>query len=102
MKIVWTDLALEDLEQLFEFYKKENPDRAVRIYNTIVEQVDILADFPNLAQIEPLLGEQPVTFRSLVTFSGLIKVIYYVKDENINITHIWDCRRNPASIRKTI
>lgn len=102
MMIVWTTKALNDLDNLYVFYKDKSEKVAINIYNSIVHEVDILSDFPYLAPVEPYLQGEAKTFRSLVVLSGLIKIIYYVENEKINITHVWDCRKNPLSLKSSI
>jgi plasmid stabilization system protein ParE len=96
-RIVWTDEAREDLEAIYEFYAGKNPTVACHIYNGILEDADILLTFPEPAAKEPLLEGMEFIFRSLVTHLGIYKIIYFTDENKVVITHVWDCRRNPAS-----
>jgi plasmid stabilization system protein ParE len=99
-QIVWTDMAASDLQAIYEFYLQKSADVAVLIYNQILEEADILARFPEIAAEEPLLAGMEYVFRSLVIHSGIYKIIYFVDKKNVVITHVWDCRRNPATLPK--
>jgi plasmid stabilization system protein ParE len=96
-KIVWTDDAQADMEAIYEFYVGKNPTAATHIYNGILEDADILMTFPEIAAKEPLLEGMEFIFRSLVTHLRIYKIIYFTDENNVVITHVWDCRRNPAS-----
>jgi len=99
MKIIWSKEAKADLDSIYVFQATFNENAAVRIYNAILDEVEILLKFPNLAPIEELLPSNKYTFRSLITKSGKHKIIYFIDIDTIYITHIWDCRRNPKNIR---
>ena len=101
-EIVWTDEAREDLEAIYQFYAEKDETTAVTIYNEILEEADILTTFSEIATKEPLLEGLEFIFRSLVTHSGIYKIIYFIDTVNVVITHVWDCRRNPASLPKRI
>lgn len=100
MKMIWLPVAKEDLDTIFEFYISKSYNAAVAVYNNIVNEADILVDHPNIGVVEPLLDDLTYTFRSLVTKSGIYKIIYYVKNDVIYISHVWDCRKNPETIRR--
>jgi plasmid stabilization system protein ParE len=100
MRLIWLPVAVSDLNAVFDFYIQKNYNAAVVIYNNIVNEADILMKYPNIGMIEPLLDDLPYIFRSLVTKSGIYKIIYYIWEDTIYISHIWDCRRNPETIRK--
>ena len=99
-RIIWTDEAREDLDAIYKFYAEKNETAAVRIYNEILEEADILITFPEIAAQELLLEGMEFIFRSLVTHSGIYKIIYFIDKANVVITHVWDCRKNPASLPK--
>lgn len=102
MKIFWTSLAMEDLQSIYDFIAESNQRLAAYTYNTILDEVEILKKFPQIASIEPLLRSLKYKFRSLVIISGKYKIIYFVDNKTIIITHVWDCRRDPQLIRKGI
>ncbi len=63
MKLIWLSDAKQHLDAIYDFYVESNPDTAVRIYNAILEEVEILLSFPHIGQVEPLLVHYPETFR---------------------------------------
>lgn len=85
---------------MFDFYVEQNFHVAVDFYNNMLDESEILINHPYIGKKEPLLEDMPYTFRSLVTNSRLHKIIYFIHKETIYISHIWDCRQDPETIRK--
>ena len=99
MKIKISENAEKHLDSIFDFICKENEKAAIDTYNTILDKIDFLAKQPKMAAIELLLEEFPCEYRSLVVMKKY-KVVYFIKDEIVHISAIWDCRRNPGSLVK--
>lgn len=100
-KVIISDEAGDDLQEIYNFYYYKNPNIANNIYHTILKEVDkYLSHSPEIAAIEPILDEEHELYRSLVIYSGLFKIIFYIIDNNVIITQIWCCRRNPQDIRR--
>lgn len=97
MEIVWTTSSQEDLRLIYLFYLAKSERVADNVYNDIIKETSLLNNFPYIAQIEPLLKNRPLIYRSLVVRS-IFKVIYYIEEEKIYITTVWDCRRNPEAL----
>ena len=48
MKIVWTDLAVQDIDSIYQFIAKQNPKAALRVADTIYQSVEAnLPDHPH-------------------------------------------------------
>jgi len=60
----------------------------------------LLATQPYLGKVESLLEGLEFPFRSLVTKSGLYKIIYFIDGDTVYISRIWDCRQDPRNINK--
>lgn len=101
MKIIWLPLAQEDLDRIYNFIADKSEMSAINIYNEILDSVEPLKEFPQMAQIESILSDQPEAFRSLIV-REIYKVIYYIEDKTIFITSVWDCRQNPKKLRNKI
>jgi len=101
MIIQWTQKAENQLDTIFEFIKVENEISAYRIYNQILDEVELLTDHPNIAPVEPLLKDFPITHRSLLV-NRKYKVVYFIKGEVIYIVAVFDCRQNPYKLIKLI
>ncbi len=99
MKLVWFNEALDELDEIYDFYYSKSPEVAVNLYNSIILETDYLLDYPNIAAPERILADKEQLFRSLVTKDGLFKIVYFVQGENIFITRIFCCRRNPKDLQ---
>jgi len=97
MKVIFTGKSLTQLANIYAFYKRKSPTAAVRIYNQIIDEIEILKTFPQLASFEPLLSEKGKTYRSLV-IRKLFKAVYYIHNGTIYISDIWDCRQSPSKL----
>jgi plasmid stabilization system protein ParE len=45
-KIIWTDIALEDLREIVAYISSDNPEAGHRVGTDIYETVGLLASFP--------------------------------------------------------
>ncbi|MBO7440896.1 MAG: type II toxin-antitoxin system RelE/ParE family toxin [Bacteroidales bacterium] len=52
---------------------------------------------PYMWTFEPLLADFPSGYRSFV-LNHINKVIYRIVDDTIEISDLWDCRRNPDAL----
>jgi plasmid stabilization system protein ParE len=99
MRVVWTEDALGDLEETYRFLAQVNRRAAAKTHNRILDEAALLATHPKLGKIEPILDDLPGERRSLVV-GRKYKIIYKIDDPVVYITVIWDCRRNPLTLRK--
>lgn len=102
MRILWLELAEEDLDSIYQFYAKDKSTKAAyKIYNEILDAAESLADFPQMASIELDLSEVGEEYRSLIV-RKYFKLIYFIEEESIFIAAVWDCRQNPQTNIKKI
>ena len=97
MKIVWTDFAIENLKQIFEYYSaKANKKVAHKIRKQILEAAKQLILNPESGQVEHNLETLKENHRYLV--NGNYKLIYRVSHNEVIINDVFDARQNPAKI----
>ena len=73
MKVILLPRALSRLDEIFDWLKTTNSESfAVKIYNSILDELEILEKQPKIASIEPLLEDLPKQFRSLVINKNLL------------------------------
>ena len=77
MKIVWSPLALERVEDTARYIAGDNPDAAVRWTEDLFSTVERLADFPNSGRMVPEVGSPRI--RELIF--GTYRVIYSAKEQ---------------------
>ncbi len=96
MKIFWSERALIDLDEIFDFYQHlASFEVAQKILNQLIEKADILASYPEMGTLEIFEKPQPFEYRFIV--EGNHKLIYRVSeiDRLILIARVFDTRRSP-------
>ncbi len=97
MKIIWTDFAIENLKDIFDFYSTTvNKKVANKIKQEIFKSVKLLVRYPELGQVELYLERLDEGYRYIL--SSNYKVIYKIQDENIIISDVFDVRQNPIKM----
>ena len=97
MRIVWTREALEDLESIYRFWASKNEQYSARLYNSIIDEAEVLRKFPEAGILEGFLTHRPEQFRPLLA-NKHYKLIYTVDRDDVVIHAVWDCRRNPDEL----
>ena len=97
MQIVWTKEAQEDLENIYRFWASKNEQYSARLYNSLIDEAEVLRRFPKIGVLERFLTHRPEQFRSLLA-NKYYKLVYTVVNDDIAIHAVWDCRRNPDTL----
>ncbi len=97
MKIVWTDFAVENLKDIFDYYSNKASKRtAHKIRKQILNSTKQLIKNPESGQIEFNLEILNQNHRYLV--SGNYKIIYRLNGNEIIINDVFDTRQNPVKM----
>jgi plasmid stabilization system protein ParE len=97
MNIVWTDFAIRNLKDIFDYYStKANKKVAHKIRRQILKSSKQLIKNPNSGQNEPNLLTLNKSHRYIV--SGNYKLIYRIVDNEIIINDVFDTRQNPSKM----
>jgi toxin ParE1/3/4 len=80
MKIVWTRLALSDLDKAYNYIAANNPSAAVDTINRIEKAVNALVQYPEIGRP----GRIPGTKELVVTRTPFI-LPYRVEDKHLKI-----------------
>ncbi|MFB9057196.1 type II toxin-antitoxin system RelE/ParE family toxin [Mariniflexile ostreae] len=102
LKIIWSEFAETQLDEIYEYYKKEASTRiAKKLLKGIINEPKKLIKTPLIGQEEELLKQREIHYRYLV-FENY-KLIYSVDTENgfIKIADVFDTRQNPPKIKRT-
>jgi len=100
MIVQWYLEALDDLNQIYEFYYTGSPRAAALLYNQILDDVEILKSHPYIAAIESFLNDCPEEYRSLVVAKGRFKAVYYVTEDTVFIVQIFNCRQDTEKLKR--
>lgn len=86
MKLVYTDVAIEDLKRLRAFIAVHNPPAAARVAAELVDRIRLLPDFPEMgAPVE--LAPVPASIRDIVF--GRYVIRYSVHASAVIILRVW-------------
>ncbi|MGM0649829.1 MAG: type II toxin-antitoxin system RelE/ParE family toxin [Bacteroidota bacterium] len=98
IKVFWTETALKNLEDIFEYHKY---NASVRVAKKLVKEIVVstikIQNSPNIGKKEELLAIRKFEYRFLVV--GKHKIIYWIEDNYIKIAAVFDCRQNPEKIK---
>jgi len=97
-RVLWAPQALDDLKDIYDYIYEHSPKGADRIFDTLLDLGDSLADMPERFPVEPLLEQQPHIFRFIPKWN--YKIIYRVNHTAnlVIIAKIFSTRQNPTSI----
>ena len=93
MKVEWSPLALERVDDIAQYIARDNPEAAVRWVADLFDTVDRLAEYPESGRIVPEVGVRRI--RELIF--GAYRVIYSVRG-NVGILTV---RRGSQLLRLT-
>lgn len=77
MRVIWSPLALERVEDIAQYIAEDKPSAAIEWVNNLFATVERLADFPLSGRIVPEVGSRRI--REVVF--GTYRVIYSAKDQ---------------------
>ena len=100
-KILWTDFAINQLKDIFDYHLvKASPNIAQRLVQKIIDATIILEKNPKAGRKEDLLANRIQNFRFLIIKN--YKIIYWIDYtfNIINVSTVFDTRQNPDKIDK--
>lgn len=93
--ILWTDEAVENLENIISYISANWTEREVSKFKVrLSEQINIISKFPNIfpaSTITPRLRKAVLTKQTII--------FYEFKEQVIYITYLFDSRQNPKKIK---
>lgn len=101
-KIIWSDFAEMQLDQIFEYYIEK---AGIRVAKNIIEKIILepnkILSHPEISQVEELLLDREKEYRYLICDN--YKIIYSIdpKQKLIMIADVFDTRQNPTKIKRT-
>jgi len=84
MKIIWSPLSLERLEEIFEFISKDNRSAANKFVDKIFNKVESLTEYPQSGRKVPEANREEVR----EVFIGEYRIIYRVEKKRVVILTI--------------
>ena len=97
MKIIWANLAVRSLKEIFLFHKLTAGRRiALKIKSGIFSATRQLLEQPEMGPLEASLEKLNEGHRYLV--NGNYKVVYKIVNEGILVTDLFDTRQEPTKM----
>ena len=84
VKVVWTDLAIEDLKSIHEYISKDSKFYADRFVTKLINRVDQLENYPQSGRIVPEFGKEDI--RELI--EGNYRIIFRIKVDHVGIVRV--------------
>lgn len=95
MEVVWRKKAANELQDIYNYIKKESPQNAVLVFNSVYDLAISLIDFPFKFPKEPTINIEKVRFAVIYNY----KIIYAVEKDKIIILRIFNTKQNPKKIK---
>lgn len=96
-KVVWTEVAVRDLEEILTFISLDSPDNARAVVSRLRESVQKLNAFPARGRVVPEFLDVGIqAWRELVVQP--YRIVYRIEDQRIFIELIFDSRRDAESV----
>lgn len=96
-KIIWADVAENDLREIIEYIATESPDNALKILKKIKQKTSSLYTLPERGRIVPELQDQGILlYRELIISPWII--IYRMSEMKVYVLSVLDARQNVEDI----
>ena len=102
LDIFWTEFAKNELEIIYKYYReKAGIVISKKLVKGIYNETLTLKNQPEIGQIEELLKNRKEEFRYLIYKN--YKLIYWInsKENQIEISDVFDTRQSPPKIKRT-
>lgn len=95
MKLIWENIALEQLKQVSDYISKSFGDNSKKAFLREIRRIVKLLNInPYIGALDPFLSDRSKPYRTTI-ISGMDKMVYYIDTNGIiHISAFWDCRRN--------
>jgi plasmid stabilization system protein ParE len=98
VQVIWTTPAQQDMAELFRHYDALSHKTAAHYMEEFLEAAVNLTQMPEAGPKEPMLAHHKRNYRYLVVLRRY-KLIYLYENSTCFILMIWDCRRNPKTLK---
>ena len=98
MKVFFSDVACEDIKQLYEYCLERFGEKTANLVEQqIGETAQVLENHPRLGKVEAILGQHRLEYRSISV--GQNKLVYSIHDEYIFIHFVWNVLQDPNKLK---
>jgi len=90
VKIIWSDLAIEDLKSIHDYIAKDSPQYTNKMIDRILIRVDQLENFPNSGRVVPEFKNE--NLRELIINN--YRIVYLVDEHFVSISRVHHSAKN--------
>lgn len=102
MKLIWTNPAIDELGKTIRYIANNYGNKSVaKFHRQLAKSIKMITNNPLSAPKELLLENEEEGFRSTV-INRLNKLVYYIDNDTIIISDLWDTRKNPETLANRI
>lgn len=91
MRVVWTERAIDDLDQIETYIARVNPEAGASFADLILKRSFALRRFPRMGRIVPELRQTKL--RELI--EGNYRIVYRIAPKRIEILTVFEAHRIP-------
>ncbi|MFZ4058681.1 MAG: type II toxin-antitoxin system RelE/ParE family toxin [Ferruginibacter sp.] len=89
VKILWTDIAIEDLKSIHDYIVRDSKRYADRYIEKLIGRVDQLEKFPKSGRVVPSINSPSI--RELI--EGNYRIVYKVSSVKVSILRVHHAAR---------
>jgi toxin ParE1/3/4 len=89
-KLVWSEPALDDLQNIFDYIAKDSEHYASMFINGLIDRAERLIDFPQLGRVVPEYRRKDIREILFETY----RVIYQLEKDKITIVTVIHGKRD--------
>ena len=89
-QIVWSEPALQDLEQIADYIALEDPTAANKLVQSVFQKLDLLETFPEMCSVPRDLPTD--RYRHLIV--GPLRIFHRIDGETIYVVYVMRAERN--------
>jgi toxin ParE1/3/4 len=89
VKVIWTEIAIEDLRSIHEYISKDSQRYADRFIEKLISRVTQLENFPKSGRVVPEFDSEVI--RELI--EGNYRIVYKLSSDQVAIVRIHHAAR---------
>jgi len=89
MRVIWSKESLHRLSEIEEFITQNNPKRAVRFINYLIERAESVSQNPQIGRIVPEISNQNI--REIL--AKKYRIVYRITENRIEILTVFEGHR---------
>ena len=98
LPVLWSDEAKDSLKYIFNYVKRNSPDNAQKVKQTILKIAATLNFYPEKFPRDPFLLDSKRNFRFFPKWS--YKIVYEVTDKAVIIIDVFHAKQHPDKLKK--